>query len=598
MRPMPLDRHVLGWASVRALDSTFQTFVDGPPAAMRAPFFEALGLPPAAGEAIDGTRPAAVALLDHVAAPRDGAPPVVLALPARSRAELEAALSTAAPPMPSRHPGITVYTLPRGSAYVSFVGDVAFIGYDLGTALGAPRALGPVLARARAPLHVHVNVAHLARAPGGRLESLAAGFLGLVAPSADDTGELAYRMRQLVRVVGYLKQASSLDLTLAAHDRGLELLLRLEGPAEGALARFLADERAAPLWGAEVLPGDAMVVYGSRHSLTGAADDAADLMAFLETRTPAPPGTRAALDDLAGSMEGSVIYALWPAQGGGLGAGGALRFAAAASARDRLRAAYGALLPVLPELLGAELGLAANRVELRGSLSRGGDLDGVPVDVVEIAPRYGRDATRERQLFEWLFGARLALGVAVVGDRAVWAAGRDWKPRLRGMISAARGDGRPSLATAPGFVKARAAMPRRGVTFTYIASGSLARFVGDALAVREPLPEHALVALAALRDAPEGSGLVVATRVTMGATAAYELRSVIPNEVLSSLGGMGGAIWRLGLGLMMGPPSLPPLPTPPRLMAPPMTDEPAPPTPPPSSPSSPSVIQEGATGPA
>lgn len=224
-----------------------------------------------------------------------------------------------------------------------------------------------------------------------------------------------------------------------------------------------------------------------------------------------------------------------------------------------------------------QVGLDPARFRFKARFRKNGLRVGdVPVDLVELTPRFPKRAKHEHKIVTWLFGPKATLALAVVGDRVVWTAGRDWRPRIAAMIDAARGEATVrSMAEQPTFV--RATRSRRGlVSLSFLATSPLAGFVLEALRVSEgQLDPIQQVALAPFASSPTMT-IVTHTRAWRdGDRAVYELRTRVPAEVIRDIGMIGGAMWRVGFAPILGPPPTPPLPAPPPTITPPAT-EPAP----------------------
>jgi hypothetical protein len=179
-------------------------------------------------------------------------------------------------------------------------------------------------------------------------------------------------------------------------------------------------------------------------------------------------------------------------------------------------------------------------------------------------------------MVDWLFGRELVLAVAVADGHVVWAAGRDWRVRLEGMLAAARGDAtRPSLANDARWIRATRDLGHV-VSVAYLAVAPVARFVREAMKVSGAIDERHEAAIAPFTADEEGA-IVSASRVAAeDGRAVYEVSSTVPTTIASELGGIGGAMWRVAVAPLLGPPALPPLPAPPPAVTPPATAPEAP----------------------
>ena len=89
----------------------------------------------------------------------------------------------------------------------------------------------------------------------------------------------------------------------------------------------------------------------------------------------------------------------------------------------------------------------------------------------------------------WLMGDDVTLAIAFAGDRAVWAAGRDWRPRLEVMLQKSQGN---SLATTsildvPAFAHAAAQRPAGQISLSYVSTRGLAHFIDSTVRARTSL---------------------------------------------------------------------------------------------------------------
>jgi len=78
-----------------------------------------------------------------------------------------------------------------------------------------------------------------------------------------------------------------------------------------------------------------------------------------------------------------------------------------------------------------------------------------------------------------------------------------------------------------------------------------------------------------LKPGTDADAVVASTNVLReNGKAVYELHTHLPSATVAELGRLGGAMWRVGLAPIFGPPPVPPLPTPLPNVTPP-TPEPA-----------------------
>ena len=82
----------------------------------------------------------------------------------------------------------------------------------------------------------------------------------------------------------------------------------------------------------------------------------------------------------------------------------------------------------------------------------------------------------ERHMFESMFGKKLVMATAFVGDQALFAIGADYQERLSTMIGTARGMPAASLGDEPAFVEALQYKEGSRVSLSYLETARMARF--------------------------------------------------------------------------------------------------------------------------
>jgi hypothetical protein len=327
------------------------------------------------------------------------------------------------------------------------------------------------------------------------------------------------------------------------------------------------------------MPSDAILIYATHTTRNGRQEDARELVEYVSGKVGSDTdadgdadATGLALDALGDALEGDAIYAVWPGRDGGIGLGGALRVADRGAARKRAMDAYEALGPMLGEATAMELGLDPERFRFKARVRRGAArVAGLSIDLVELTPAWPSGSAAPRKLFHWLFGDRLVLGMAFVGEHAVYAAGRDWRARLEAMVASARGGPADSIARVPAFERAVRLHPEGRISLAYVSTQAMASFVVQVVRATSKLqPEHQAMLAPFLRPGTNLDAVVATTNVTRnGGRPVYELHTHLPSAAVAEMGRLGGAMWRVGLAPIFGPPALPPLPTPPPNVTPP-----------------------------
>ena len=197
---------------------------------------------------------------------------------------------------------------------------------------------------------------------------------------------------------------------------------------------------------------------------------------------------------------------------------------------------------------------------------------GHAVDTVEVAVRFPRQSSTEARLFHALFGERLVLATAFVGDKAVFALGHDVRSRLGALISAASGHHAPSLGDDPRLAAALAFRPDGRVSMSWLSTEGMASFIERLMREGERArPFHG-------RSAPsdnEGAFAALAGRgsivtVSTASGGRYEISTHVPASTLPSLHATGGVLLRMALSPILNPPAVPPLPLPPAHVTPPV----------------------------
>jgi hypothetical protein len=223
-------------------------------------------------------------------------------------------------------------------------------------------------------------------------------------------------------------------------------------------------------------------------------------------------------------------------------------------------------------MVAAQLGVDATKVEFQTSVHPGPAVGGVPTDLVEVTPKYKQDpdAAQAHKVLKWTLGESFVVAVGVVGDRALWAGGRDWRARLEGMLRTARGAPAPSIAGTPAWKRALAQHEGPHVSISWASVPRLADFISRTMTATTTLEGKQRAALEPFLSVGDKGSITATTRTTHAKLVSYELTTTIPAVVLAHVQGIGGAFWRVALGMLAGPPVVPPVPAPPRSLSPPV----------------------------
>jgi hypothetical protein len=521
----------------------------------------AVGVDPQLLTVLDLKRPMAVAMLNPTLLASPNVRPYVALLPVKSRDAVMKLLAAHG----------SVEPTPWGAEWTTSSGKIA-IGIDRGYAVvawrkdllaGAARMLRPHLAeRAEAPLRVHVDVGNLMTNYGKQMEAMVARF-ELVAAQGGRGREpqLGYALRQVRAMAPYLPSFAGLEVLADLNSGGLTLSVALEGKPGGAWAEYVQQQRPGPAWGVRFLPRDAVLAYTTTVSPMGRARDVQALVEYLGGATSADQDRwRDALERAVGAIGGELAYAVWPARSGGVGMGGAYRLSDPGGAREAISGAYHELEGPLSQLVVRGLRLDPEKYAHRLTVTRArAQVSGMEVDLVEVSVKWPAGAEAQRRTFEAMFGGKLVLATAYAGDEAVFALGADWQERLGTMIQVARGEGAASLGDEPAFVEALSFRDHDRVSFTWLDTSKMARFVGVLTSQMRDLPAAEQARLAQVM-AGAGPGAIVSTTNAHGAR--YQLTTHLPPGAVAGGAQLHGGLWRMALSPLVNPPTMPPMPIP------------------------------------
>jgi hypothetical protein len=201
-------------------------------------------------------------------------------------------------------------------------------------------------------------------------------------------------------------------------------------------------------------------------------------------------------------------------------------------------------------------------VELRPGAVRAG---GVPIDLVELSVKWPGSRRGERRAYEWLFGRKLVVATAALGDRVVFTVGKDACSRVAQMVRVSRGGAAPSVREAPGFMRALRFHGDRRVAMAYLPLQPMSQFIDRLAHATDPQARKGGDSSLSLTAGE--AAIVSTTNVTPGS---YEVSTFVPTAVVGDFDAFGGALWRIGFQPLMNPPQVPPLPVPPSQLTPPV----------------------------
>jgi len=575
-----ISREVMGWLVLTDGERVLRELADGQPGDLRGLQMQtalSMGLDPVVGEVLDLRRPAAIGALNPMLLARKGVRPFVALLPIVSRAELERALIRRGGRLEKQPWGFAVESV-QGRIFVGYAADdYAVVAWRADLLDATEKLLRPRLhVRRDAPIVVHASLDNLYSAFGPQLEAILAHF-GRVAAAGGPSGDpsVAFALRGLRQVTRYADSVSDLELLLDLDSGGLTVTARLDGKPDGAWAGYVQQQESGPAWGVQFLPRDAVMVYTTHANAKGRAQEIDAQLEYLASATTHPPRSqdvdrwRRAMEKAASSTGGELAYAVWPGRTGGVGVGGAYRLTDPALAHDAVMDVYSEVSTQLGGILTRALAIDAARLSSRFSVKRKqARIADTDVELVEITPRFPTTATGEKRLFETLFGPRLVLATAFVGDKALFTLGRDWSQRLETMLKTQQGEHASSLGDEPDFAEALQFHPGARVSMSYLETGRMARFAAGLLAQATDLDAQQRQAIGVILS-QVGRGAIVTTTNASGRR--YELTTHVPRSAFLGAARLNGALWRVALSPLVNPPMMPPMPVPPPHVAPSLT---------------------------
>ncbi len=532
-----------------------------------------MGISPDLAATIDLTRPLGVALLNPSLLATGNVQPYVAMVPVRSQKAVEDVMTAHNTPFTRTAYG---FQTPTGKAKMSvaFVPGYAIVAWREDLLGATARLLGPRLAqKADAPVVVHLDFDNVHEAFAPQIETAMAN-LAQLAGEGGATGDpqVAYALRGVRMIAQYMRSVNDLELLANLDSGGLTLTLRVDGKDDGAFAGYVKQQRPGPAWGVQFLPRDSVLAYATHESPVGRAADIAASVAYVGDtgKTPADADerdrVRKAFERAASTTDGELAYAVWPGRAGGVGLGGAYRVNNPVAARAAVADVYEVLSPRLGHLVMNALMLdgdaLAKHVKIGKRTVSFGD---IAVDLIEVSVAWPKKAQAERRMFESMFGKKLTLATAFVGDQALFAIGADYQQRLAAMIGTARGVPAASLGDEPAFAEALQYKQATRVSLSYLETARMARFAAGLVEQQGQLGPDEEQAVARLMTTV-GRGAIVSTTNADGRR--YEVTTHVPHSAIAGVASLNGALWRIALSPLVNPPMMPPMPMPPPRVTP------------------------------
>ena len=525
------------------------------------------GLDPDVIGVIDLHRPLALAMLNPGLLSTATVRPYVAMLPVKSPDAVLKLLAKKG--QVEKTPWGAEWTTPAGQIAIAFQHGYAVIAWRKDLLGPAAKLLGPRLAeKMEAPIRVHLDLVNLYAAYRPQIAGLVTRFA--VAASHGGAGndpQLGYGLRAIKTFAPYLESFAGLDLYANLDSGGLTLSVGVEGKPGGAWAQYVKQQRPGPAWGVRFLPKDAVLAYTTTASpMSRAADNEALLEYMGNVSSGNRDKWRDALDRALGTTQGELAYAVWPAKGGGVGMGGAYRLSDPGGAREAINGAYAELAAPVTSMVLRGLALDPARFGKRVVVTRKqAQVAGVEADLLEVSVKWPAGTEAQKKAFEAMFGPKLVMATAFVGDEALFALGADYAERLTTMVKVAQGEAAASLGDEPAFVEALSFRDRDRVSLTYLDTAKMARFAAILMSETRDLGPAEQATVAALLQ-EVGRGAIVSTTNAHGSR--YQLTTHLPPGAVAGAAQLHGALWRIALSPLVNPPTMPPIPVPPPHVAP------------------------------
>jgi hypothetical protein len=529
-----------------------------------------LGVSPDLAATIDLERPLALALLNPSLLATGAVQPYVAMVPVRSRKAVEEVLAAHNTPFERTAWGFTTQTGPKARMHVAFVGGYAIVAWRADLLEATVKLLAPRLAtKADAPVLVHLDFENVNQAFGPQIEAML-GQMAKASAQGGETGDpgVAFALRGVRQVAQYLRSVKDLELLANIDAGGVTLTLRAEGKDEGAFTGYVQQQRPGPAWGVQFLPRDSVLAYATHDSPVGRAAEITASVAYLGDvgpQAPAKPAerekVRKALERAALTTNGELAYAVWPGRAGGVGLGGAYRISNAVEARAAVGDVYETLAPrigaMVMKTVVADADKLFKHVRVEKRVARFGDVE---ADLVEVSVAWPKGMMAERHMFEAMFGKKLVMATAFVGDKALFAIGADYQERLSTMLGTARGMPAASLGDEPAFVEALQYKEGSRVSLSYLETARMARFAAGLVQQGGEMNLDEEQAVARLVTTV-GRGAIVSTTNASGRR--FEVTTHVPHTAIVGVAALNGALWRIALSPLVNPPMMPPMPVPP-----------------------------------
>ncbi len=538
------------------------------PQKLQSALLAQLGIAPDLAATIDLSRPLGVAMLNPALLATGSVQPYVAMIPVRSRRAVEAVLIAHNTPFVRTPWG---FSTPTGKAKMSvaFQSGYAVVAWREDLLDATVKLLGPRLRRpADAPVLVHVDLDNVHEAFGPQIDALMTNVAQLAGQGGTKGDpEVAYALRGVRMLAQYMRSVSDVELLGNIDSGGLTLTVRADGKNDGAFAGYVKQQQPGPAWGVQFLPRDSVLAYATHASPAGRAADISASVAYLSEVGKAPAGAaerdkvRAAFERAAQSTNGEFAYAVWPGRGGGVGLGGAYRVNNPVEARAAVAGVYQTLAPRLGRMVMNALMLDADQLARHVTVAqRTVHFGPTDVDLIEIGVAWPKSASAERHMFESLFGKKLTLATAFVGDQALFALGADYQERLAAMIGTARGVPAASLGDEPAFAEALQYKQATRVSLSYLETARMAHLAAGLVAQQGRLGPDEEQAVARLMTTV-GRGAIVSTTNADGRR--FEMTTHVPHSAIGGVASLNGALWRIALSPLVNPPMMPPMPVPP-----------------------------------
>ncbi|HEX4458486.1 MAG TPA: hypothetical protein VIA18_10980, partial [Polyangia bacterium] len=552
-----VSREIMGWLVLADGAQLAQQVAPDQPGAnnqqLQAALLTQLGLQPDVATLIDLDRPLGIAMLNPTLLARDSVQPFVAMIPVRSPQAVEELLRAHGAPITKTEWGFTV---PSGQAKMcfAFAHGYAILAWRPDLLEAAVHVLEPRLrARPEAPLTVQLDLDNVHEAYGPQFDGMLTQ-VGRVAGQGGASGDpqTAFALRGFRQLAQQLRSVSTVELLGNIDSGGMTLTVRAVGRKGSDFRGYVQQQQPGPAWGVQFLPRDSVMAFATHAS---PAARAADLAASVQLigDVPARPSAQAPASDrdkvqevmarAAGTTNGELAYAVWPGRVFGVGIGGAYRVNNAVAARAAVADVYATVAPKLGAMVMHALLFDADKlakhVRVERRVVRFGDVE---ADLVDLSVAWPKGTEGERHLFESLFGKKLTMATAFVGDQALFTIGADFQERLAAMIATARGVPAASLTDEPDFAEALQYKQDSRVSLSYLETGRMARFAAGLVEQSGALDADEETQVAHLL-ATVGQGAIVST--TNASDGHFELTTHVPHSAIVGVASLNGALWRI-----------------------------------------------------